>query len=218
MVEISRDRIQAFIDGCRRVAAADLVRYSSGNMSWRVGGGLMLVTAKGAWLGELTPDDVAVCRIEDRASLNGKTPSVESGFHAGVFLARPDVDVVLHCQSPCATAIACGEPRDYDFWILPEIPFYVGEPAFVDYMTPGSPELATAVIEALKDHDLVVLRNHGQVTVGWDFRDVVQKAGFFEMACDMLLHGHDVRPIPSVFLEPIMKRKDAERGAGSRSV
>ena len=108
MTQEQEERIREFIAACRRVAMADLVRFSSGNMSCRLDDALMAVTAKGAWLGELERDRVALCRIADGAPAGGPTPSVESGFHAGIYRVRPDVAVVLHCQSPCATAVACG--------------------------------------------------------------------------------------------------------------
>ena len=49
-------------------------------------------------------------------------------------------------------------------------------------MTPGSDDLAQAVATALLGHDLVILQNHGQVTVGRNYQDALQRAVFFEFA------------------------------------
>lgn len=38
------------------------------------------------------------------------------------------------------------------------------------------------MIEAMKDHDAVLLSNHGQVVCGRDFDEVLERALFFEMA------------------------------------
>ena len=204
--------IKAFIAACRRVAGIEPRRFSSGNMSCRLSDGTMAVTVKGAWLGLMDDDHVAVCRIEDGECIkNGKTPSVESRFHAGVLRTRSDVNVVLHCQSPCATAVACGNPVAYNFAVIPEIPFYIGTPAIVEYMTPGSVELADAIIKAMASHDLVVLRNHGQVVTGRTFDDAIQKAGFFELACEILLHGKDICPLPAEGIESLRARSARER-------
>ncbi|MBU4212433.1 MAG: class II aldolase/adducin family protein, partial [Verrucomicrobia bacterium] len=54
---------------------------------------------------------------------------------------------------------------------------------------PGSKALAEAVALVMQTHDLVQLRNHGQVTVGKDFRQVIQNAAYFEMACEILGHA-----------------------------
>jgi len=212
MESLSDEQLEAFVTACRRMAECGLVLYSSGNMSWRAHESHMIVTAKGAWLGRMTRAEVALCRLDDGACVNDVNPSVESRFHAGIFRARPEVNVVLHFQSPCATTIACGEPQDYNYMIIPELPFYVGEPAVVECLAPGSPELAAAVIAAIKEHDMVILRNHGQVTVGKDFDDVLIKAGFFELACEILLHGKNIKPMPDDVIAALRARAAGRQG------
>ena len=192
---LSPEEAASFIAAGRRIAAHDLVRFSSGNCSWRVAPDLVALTAKGAWLGELTEAEIALCRLEDGEVLGEAAPSVEAGLHLGILRARPDVDVVLHCQPPAATAVACSRIVERSFDVIPEVPFYCGEVAVVEYLAPGSPHLAEAVTAAGRSHDVVVLRNHGLVVAGRDFTDVVQKAGFFELACWIVVHGHGVRPL-----------------------
>ena len=125
------------------------------------------------------------------------SPSVESRFHAGILRERPGVDAVLHFQSPCATVLACCELAGVDFAVIPEIPYYIGPVAIVPYLPPGSPELAEAVVEAMTRHGLAVLQNHGQVVAGKTLDDAIQKAAFFELACEVVLRGGEgVRPLP----------------------
>lgn len=187
-----------------------LVSCSSGNLSWRIGDDEMLVSASRSWMGELAAEQVAHLRIGTEEVLNGRTPSVESRFHAGVLRNRSDVDVVLHFQSPAATALCCTDAEDVNFAVIPEIPFYIGEVARVPYIQPGSEELANAVIAALMDRNLVMLGNHGLVTVGANFDDAIQKAVFFEMACDILLRlGERARPLPAESIQTL-----SEQGKG----
>jgi ribulose-5-phosphate 4-epimerase/fuculose-1-phosphate aldolase len=49
--------------------------------------------------------------------------------------------------------------------------------------------LAKAVTAAMRTHNLVQLRNHGQVTAAADFRHAIQNAVFFELACEIILRG-----------------------------
>lgn len=190
-MHVSEKYFEEFVAGCRRVVSHGLVRSSSGNLSWRVSEEHMFITATRSWMGELTGEQIAICRISDGAVLNDKKPSAENGFHFGILRERPDVNVVLHFQSPYATAIACSE-RDYkDFSVIPEIPYYLGRIATVPYLNPGSNELAREVVSAMKEHDLVILKNHGQVTVGKNFDEVIQKASFFELACEIIIHAGD---------------------------
>ena len=155
---------------------------SSGNLSWRVGD-KMLVSGTGSWLPVLTPEKVAVCDIMSGQVENGVRPSMESVFHLGILRERPEVNVVLHFQSEYATVVACMKNKPSNFNVTLEVPYRVGGVAVVPYYRPGSLELANAVIEAMKDHDAVLLSNHGQVVCGRDFDEVLERALFFEMAC-----------------------------------
>ncbi|HHT9114759.1 MAG: class II aldolase/adducin family protein [Planctomycetes bacterium] len=189
MMHVSEKYLEEFVTACHRVASYGLVRSSSGNLSCRINKEYMLITATRSWMGEMSKEQIAICRISDGAVLNEKKPSAENGFHFGILHERSDVNVVLHFQSPYATTVACSG-RDYNnFSVIPEIPYYLGQIATVPYLNPGSNELAKEVISAMKKHDLVILKNHGQVTVGNNFDEVIQKATFFELACEVILHA-----------------------------
>lgn len=187
----SEKHLDEFVAACHRAASFGLVRCSSGNLSWRVNEDYMLITATRSWMADIAREQVVVCRISDGAVLNEKKPSAENGFHFGILRERSDVNVVLHFQSPFATAIACSGRDQKDFFVIPEIPYYIGPVAVVPYVNPGSIDLAKEVISAMKEHDLAILKNHGQVTVGKSFNDVIQKASFFELACEIIFHAGD---------------------------
>lgn len=181
-------KILAFIQAAHQCARSNLLQCSSGNLSLRLDDNLAALSASRSWLGELTPEQVCLCDIPTGRCLNDRTPTVESAFHLGILRARPDVNCVLHFQSPYATALACTEhPEQIDFNILPEIPYYIGAPAVVEFLLPGSTELAQATIDAMKNAHLAILKNHGLVTAGRDTREALQRAAFFELACKTLL-------------------------------
>ena len=113
--------------------------------------------------------------------------------------------MVLHFQSPYALAVACSKRRDYNFFPIAETALYVGEPAMVDYLRPGSAELAEAVVSASEEHDIIIMRKHGAVTVGKDFNDVIQKAMFFELVCAVLIHQPNVEALTKEEIEELKK-------------
>lgn len=191
MTDVPEHTVGGFIEACHEAARCGLVRCSSGNMSLRLDSDRMLITASRTWMVNLTADGISVCRISDGTSLDDKRPSVEIGFHAGVMRCRPDVNVVLHFQTPCATALASMEAKDVDYFVIPEMPFYVGPVARIPYEQPGSDVLADAVTAAMRTHDMVTIANHGQVTAAGTLAHAVQKATFFELACEIILHGGD---------------------------
>ena len=186
-----------FVQACHKIAAYGLVRCSSGNLSWRVEPDVALLSASGSWLSEQTAEQAAVCEISTARQLDDVIPTCESVFHLGILNNRSETQVVLHFQSPYSTAIACSQPESYDYNVLIEVPVYIGIPAVVPYLPPGSAELAQAVIEAFTEPqtNLAILKNHGLVTVGKDFNEAIQRAVFFEMACQVLQINTKAAPL-----------------------
>jgi ribulose-5-phosphate 4-epimerase/fuculose-1-phosphate aldolase len=179
--------IEEFIRQAHRVGDAGLTVCSSGNLSWRIGEEA-LVSGTGSWVPSLPKEKVAQVKIATGETLNGVKPSMESGFHLGVLRERPDVNVVLHFQSPYATAVSCMKQKPENFNVTAEVPCHVGrEIPIIPYFRPGSPELAAAVIAAMKEHNSILLTNHGQVVCGKDFDQAFERAMFFEMACRIII-------------------------------
>lgn len=203
MKKVADQTIQNFVEAGRRIGSYSLVKCSSGNLSCRVDAEHVLLSATNSWLADITADQVAVCSLEDGTCTNGKTPTVESEFHLGILRDRGEINVVLHFQTPYATAIACGRPQNYNFNILAEIPVYIGTPAIVDYSKPGSEELAIATIAAAKKSNMVILRNHGLVTVGADYNQAIQRACFFELVCQIILCQNDLEFLSSADLKAL---------------
>ena len=188
---LSPDIINTFIEANRKASELGLVLFSSGNLSLRVDGDRMLIKTSGSRMGALSSKEVSLCSIGDGKALDGKVPSKELGFHSGILRARNDANAVFHFQSTYATAVACMKETGLNFHVIPEVPHFIGTPVYVEYHTPGSRELAEAVVEAARAHDMVILRSHGIVTVGAGLDDVILKARYFEMACEILVHVKD---------------------------
>lgn len=195
MAKVSQ--IEEFVRQAHRVGDAGLTICSSGNLSWRVpDADEVLLSGTGSWIPELTADRVAVCRLSTGEVLNGVKPSMESVFHMGVMRKRPDVNVVLHFQSPYATALACMNKRPTDFNFTAEMALHVGDIQQIDYFRPGSPQLAQEVIKALTDHNSAMLLKHGQVVCGASYDQAFERAMFFEMGCRIaVLNGSNVNPL-----------------------
>jgi ribulose-5-phosphate 4-epimerase/fuculose-1-phosphate aldolase len=207
--DISKDCLEEFVSAAHRTAQYGLVLCGSGNLSWRIDHQHMLITTTGAWLSDLTKDQVAICRIRDGVCLNGKEPSIELGFHRAILCERIDVGVVLHFQSPSATILACRREQAIDrFFVIPEVPYYIGPVAVVPYLAPGSADLGEAVTAAMRTHNAVILKNHGQVTVGTDLREALQRAVYFEFASTICLRaGEDVETLGEEAIESLYQAR-----------
>ena len=210
MTDVPERVLEEFVEACHRAAGRGLMRCSSGNLSWRIDGGRLLASSSRSWMEDISPAEVSVCRISDGALLEGNKPTIEIAFHAGILRTRPDVNVVMHFQTPCAATLACRPPGEVNYFVIPEIPFYIGHVARVPFLLPGSKELAEAVTDAMRDHDMVIMGNHGQVTVADDMDHLIQNAEFFELACEIIVRGGEsVQPLPQEEVNALLESKRA---------
>lgn len=208
MTDIPERFMREFIEACHAAAARGLVRCSSGNMSLRLDSERMLVTTSGSWMENMSADGVCVCSISDGTAMDGKTPSVEIGFHAAILRSRPDVNVALHFQTPCATALASRPAENINYFVILEVPFYIGPVARIPYFQPGSEDLAGAVTDAMRTHDMATMANHGQVTVADNLAHAIQNAVFFELACEIIVHGGDqLTPLSSEATQRLLESR-----------
>ena len=201
----TQNQIEEFVENAHRVGKEGLTICSSGNLSMRFGDEV-LVSGTGSWLPDLKPENVSIVRFDDASVLNGVKPSMESVFHLGVMRQRMgEINCVLHFQSPYATAVACMKHRPDNFNFTAECPLHVGEDIpMIPYFRPGSPELAAHVIDAMKNHNSVMLLKHGQIVCGKDFRQALERAMFFEMACRIAVINRDnVDPLTRAEIEDL---------------
>ncbi len=109
-----------------------------------------------------------------------------------------------------ATTLACYKKNDLNYYVIPEIPYYLGPIATIPYILPGSEELAKTVVANMQEHDMVIMGNHGQVTVARDFNQVIQNAVFFELACEIILRGgSSVNPLDETSINELLTMRQA---------
>jgi ribulose-5-phosphate 4-epimerase/fuculose-1-phosphate aldolase len=202
--DIAIELLHEFTHWAHLSAAKGLLNCSSGNLSHRFDDKLMLISQSGCWLENMSNDQVSVFDLNTCKSQNNVTPSGEWKLHQAVYKQCPDARVVLHFQSPYATTIACSEGIP-NYNAIIEVPVYIGKIAHVPYLMPGSKELADAVAEAAAESTMIQLSNHGQVVLGKSFKDVVEKAVFFEFCCKIIVDsGTNYQPINAGHLSQLM--------------
>lgn len=212
-MDVPKAKLDEFVAACRQAGGAGLMRCSSGNFSLRIDGERMLIKCSRSWMARVTEEDASLCRIADGAHLAGRKPSVELGFHAGILRERPGFNCVLHFQTTCATALACQPGRAVDYFVIPEIPFYIGPIGLVPYLPPGSPELARAVTAVMKTHDLAQMTSHGQVTAAADPDHAIQNALFFELACELIVRSAGaVQPLTADAIRDLLAARASANG------
>ncbi|MFF8191107.1 class II aldolase/adducin family protein [Streptomyces bobili] len=169
----------AVADACRRLAAEGLLIGTAGNVSVRAGD-RVAVTATGAVLARITPDQVTVVDLDGTVVAGTLRPTSELELHLGVY-RRYGTAAVVHTHAPMATAVAC---------VLDELPCVHyqllalgGTVRVAPYATFGTPELAASVLDALDGRGAALMANHGAVTHAPTLDQAVEHALLLEWAC-----------------------------------
>lgn len=165
MSDYAREREQLVAIG-RKLADRGLVSGTDGNLSLRLGDGLILTTPTGRRKGELRPEDLVVVDASGRVVGPGK-PSSELPLHLRVYADRPDVNGIVHAHPPYTTAFAVAG-RTVPADVLPEVLLTIGEIGFAPYGTPSTAEVPERLAPLLRDHVCFVLQNHGALAIGPD--------------------------------------------------
>lgn len=150
------------IETCLKMNAHGINQGTSGNLSVRYGDGF-LITPSSTPYDQISPEDIV--QMDWDGTYLGPRPSSEWRFHRDILKTRVDVDVVLHCHSTFATAVACHH-RD-----IPAFHYIVGLMGgntlrCAPYATFGTQELSNAAIDALEGRMACLLAQHGQISLG----------------------------------------------------
>ena len=104
-IQIGSER-QAVIEAMQALVAKRLTSGTSGNISVRSEGG-MLITPTGVAPALLLPEHVVAMNFDGEADPGQLTPSSEWRMHADVYRERPGINAIVHCHSRYATILAC---------------------------------------------------------------------------------------------------------------
>ena len=177
-----------------------LIRSSDGNISIRLDDDRFLVTPAGLYKRRLKSKQLLVVNHQGKI-IKGKgdlKPSSELLMHLEAYRQRGDIGAVLHAHPPYSTALTiAGIP--FPTSIVPEIPVLLGEVATAPYATPGTQELALSISDLIKDHDSILLSNHGSLTVGKTLEGALLALERMELAAQtyyLAINLGKVNPLP----------------------
>ena len=146
----------------RKLWLRQFVDGNGGNISYRIGPNEVLCTPTLCSKYDLTPEDICLVDM-DGVQIAGKRPRTSEIFmHLEIYKSVPEAKSVVHCHPPHATAYAITGKVPPN-GVIPEFEVFVGKVAISPYKTPGTAEFAQTVIPYVRDHNTVLLANHGIV-------------------------------------------------------
>ena len=115
----------------------------------------------------MKPEDICKVDYEGKQLAGTRKRTSEVLLHLAVYKNRPDVNAVVHCHPPHATAFAVAH-EPIPKCVLPEVEVFLGEVPIAKYETPGDQQFADTIVPYVKDCNTILLANHGTVTFGPD--------------------------------------------------
>ncbi len=172
----------------RRLYKRGLTSALGGNISLRYED-LILITASQTDKGRVTPAEICETTI-DGQPLNPKIKvSTDLALHVAIYAARPEVTAIIHAHPPIALAHAVTH-SSVNTRLTSESWMMLGQPAFADYSIPGSEKMAEQAVSAIGQAKVVLLKNHGALSVGNSLIQAFDRMDVLENTARIQLYAH----------------------------
>ncbi|UOQ83312.1 class II aldolase/adducin family protein [Gracilibacillus salinarum] len=159
---------QALSNYAAKLVDTGLVVGAGGNLSVR-DGDEMYISPSGFDLKEIQEDQWVKVNITTGEVEGNIKPSSEVLMHLECFRKRPDITAVLHAHPSYSVSVGSAE-KDIPS-MFPDFPAMVKQVRYLDYMIPTTQVLADAVANVITETDVVIMRNHGVLTVGKSLKE-----------------------------------------------
>jgi L-fuculose-phosphate aldolase len=197
---------EAMAEGFARLRAEGLGPTTAASLGVRLGAGL-LVTPADVGAGALGPHDIVRLDAEGCFAAEHR-PTAEWRLHHGLLQGRPDVDCVLQCQSPAATALACAERPLPAFH--PRVALAGGHDVpLAPYAAFATADLAATVLAHLDGRRACLMARHGLVVLARRIAEAVSLAADLEALADSylrILAAGEPAPVPPAEMDAALAK------------
>lgn len=190
---------------------------TGGNISARLAADRILMSPSGLATGFLAPDQLVIVnlageRVDEPNEANAELrPTSESSMHLECYRQRDDVMAVVHAHPPTCIALTL-VGFDFQQCLIPEMVVLLGLPPTAPYSTPSSKENRDAITNLIREHDVIMLSNHGSLTVAkslWDayflLESLEHNAGIIHRALQL---SSELKLIPADQIEKLVNYRE----------
>ena len=175
----------------KRIYNKNFVAANDGNISVKVDANTIWTTPTGVSKGFMTPDMMVKMDLSGKIISGKMKPSSEVKMHLRVYKENPEVNAVVHAHPPVATSFAiAGIPLEKP--VSPEAVVILGTVPVAPYATPGTEEVPNSIAPYCRNHNAVLLANHGALTWGRDIIEAYYRMESLEHYALMLMYSTNI--------------------------
>ena len=208
----SREIKEQICDVCHKMWQLGWVAANDGNVSVKNEDGTYWITPSGISKSFITPDKLLRVDADMRVmeGPQGYKPSSEMKMHMRCYEVREDVRAVVHAHPPTATGYAVAG-KSLDAYSMIETVIAIGAIPLTPYGTPSTYEVPDAITPYLPSHDVLLLKNHGALTVGADLITAYYRMETLELYAKISLTAHllgGAREIPRPQIDKLIDLRE----------
>ena len=167
----------------RRLYEHGLTTTSGGNISVRIQGEKIAITPSATDKGRMKWREVGIMTISGKNLTPALKPSIEAEMHLSIY-RRTKAGAIVHAHPTFATSFTAMD-REINTTLTAESVAILGKPVFVPYALMGTRELAEIVAANITKSDILLLENHGILSIGKNLLQAFDKIEVLENAARM---------------------------------
>ncbi len=202
------------VEAGKRLQQRFFVASNDGNISAKLDDNTILITPTGVNKGEVTPDQIIKVDREGNIIEGHMKVTSEIKMHLAVYNMRADVKAIVHAHPPASTAFSVSKEKLDDPVILPEAVFSLGKIGYCEYGTHSTDEVPKAVEKEIPYSNVLLLSNHGALTVGTDVMQAYYRMENLEMVSKVTIYSKilgNIKTLNELQVEKLNKVKE-EKG------
>src|SRR5215831_2919740 len=194
----------------RKLWERQYVDGNGGNLSCRLSDGYVLCTPTMMSKRDMEPADICLSDLDGNILAGHRLRTSELFLHLEIYRANPHARAVVHCHPPYATAFSLtGEAPPVG--LISEYELFIGPAALARYETTGTKAFAESVLPFVKNHNTILLANHGVVCGSDTVTHAEWLTEILESYCKICVIakqlGKPLKPIPDEKIQEILALK-----------
>ena len=187
---------------------------NAGNISCRIAQNEVLITPTMFNKADLEPEDILKIDLKGNLLTNNGRPTSEiNSIHLPIIKEKPGINAVIHAH-PIYTSVFIVTGKIPQKGALAEAEAYIDNIILVPFVMPGSEALLNAIRDHMMDADILLLSNHGVVTMGSNPKEAFYRMEVIESTSKILLLSKlsgEIKHIPEKDLKILARNKYAVR-------